>query len=90
MIMKEEKIIGNWEYTPREIAKNGFVKNTRGVNASYEYVLWLIRQGLLKARDIREGMPNRQNGDFSHRRYFVVGGSEIERFNKENKFYPQR
>lgn len=78
------KLKSNNEYTPREIAENGWILNVRE-NASYEYILALIRDGLLPARDIRRGRPNRREGKFDHRKYWLVRGSDIRQYNKINK-----
>ena len=38
------------EYKPREIANNGWIKNSKG-NSDYYYIIKLIKAGQLRARN---------------------------------------
>lgn len=65
-------------YRPREIAERGLITNSKGGDASidsnYTYILSLIRDGKLKAKNYSRG---------TKMAYYLVPEDEIERFNIE-------
>ena len=46
-------------YTPKEIADNKFIVNSKG-KGDYNFILKLINRGVLKAMDYTFGMPRPQ------------------------------
>lgn len=71
-------LYGKVFYRPREIAERGLITNTKGdagsVESNYTYVLQLIRDGKLKAKNLSRGTKTA---------HYMVPEAEIERFNKE-------
>jgi hypothetical protein len=65
-------------YRPREIAERGLITNSKGGDASiesnYNYILHLIRDGDLKAKNYSRG---------SKVKYYLVPEDEIKRYNTE-------
>lgn len=71
-------LYGKVFYRPREIAERGLITNSKGGDASidsnYAYILQLIRDGQLKAKNYSRGKKLN---------YYLVPENEIERFNVE-------
>lgn len=71
-------LYGKVFYRPREIAERGLITNSKGGDASiesnYTYVLSLIRDGKLKAKNYSRGKKLN---------YYLVPEDEIERYNTE-------
>lgn len=71
-------LYGKVFYRPREIAERGLITNSKGGDASidsnYTYVLALIRDGKLKAKNYSRG---------AKMAYYLIPEDEIERFNGE-------
>lgn len=66
-----ETIVPNEVYTPPEIARNGWIKNTKN-KPSHHFVLEEIKSGRLKGTRV-----GKVGGKF------VVSGNEILRYRKE-------
>jgi hypothetical protein len=63
-------------YRPKEIAELGLIKNTRNsdkILSNYDYILRLIRNGKLAARDYCT----------TDQHYWMVSEDEIARYNDE-------
>lgn len=45
------------EYSPKQVAENGWIKNTKG-KSDYYFILKLIKRGLLKGRDLNPDGDN--------------------------------
>jgi hypothetical protein len=77
--MNEQTIDHNRFYRPLEIAKNGFITNSRGaqgdMSSHYIYILKEIKAGKLKAVNYARGEKNRS--------FYKILGSEIVRYKKE-------
>lgn len=61
-------------YTPRDIARLGLIKNTRGgdnINYNHSFILGLIHSGKLRAKDVSKGKK---------RSVWLVREDEIERY----------
>lgn len=69
------KIKSDDEYRPREIANNGWILNTRR-RSDYYFVLKLIKEGILPARNVAISGNNP---------YFVVLGQDILNYHDEIK-----
>lgn len=71
-------LYGKVFYRPREIAERGLITNTKGdagtVDSNYTYILSLIRDGKLKAKNFSRGTKTA---------HYMVPEAEIERFNTE-------
>lgn len=65
----------NW-YTPREIARLGLIKNSRGgdkLSSNHYFVLKLIHSGQLRAKNYSIG---------TKRKFWIVPASEIKRYHE--------
>jgi len=63
-------------YRPKEVAQLGLIKNTvdsEKMLSNYDYVLRLIRNGKLKAKDYCT----------TDKHYWLVSEKEVERYNDE-------
>lgn len=71
-------LYGKVFYRPREIAERGLITNSKGgdatIDSNYTYVLSLIRDGKLKAKNYSRGKKLN---------YYLVPEDEIERFNTQ-------
>ena len=71
-------LYGKVFYRPREIAERSLITNSKGgagtIESNYNYVLSLIRDGQLKAKNYSRGKKLN---------YYLVPEDEIERFNTE-------
>lgn len=69
---------GKTWYRPREIARQGLIKNSTGGDneeSNYNYILNLIKSGRLKAKDYSTG---------TKMHYWLVSADEIGRYHTEN------
>lgn len=69
-------LYGKNYYSPREIAKAGLITNSTGgdnENSNYDYILWLIKDGQLKAKNYGRASQPR----------WLVSADEIERYRQK-------
>ncbi len=70
------------EYRISEIVKNAWILNSKR-KPDYFYILYLVKNGLLKARDYREDRPKKRG--VQYRPYWLILGKDIRLFNAKNK-----
>lgn len=66
-------LYGKTYYSPREIARDGLITNSTGgnnENSNYDYILWLIKDGQLKAKNYGRASQPR----------WLIAADEIERY----------